>query len=296
MEWKKRAAEYAHLAERYLDENLSHGSSDLDEIYQAARYSVMAGGKRLRPAFLMEFYRICGGRAEDALPFACGLEMIHTYSLIHDDLPCMDNDDLRRGKPTNHKVFGEATALLAGDALLTRAFETMLNRKNLSQTIASENALAAASVIASCAGMEGMIGGQILDLQFEGRAPAAEEQARMVDLKTGKLLVAACLGGCRLAGAAEEQCEAARQYAEKIGMAFQIRDDMLDVMGDSALLGKNIGSDAAAGKSTFVSLYGLDRCKELTEELTKQALAALDVFEEKGFLRELAEQLAVREK
>lgn len=293
MDMAEKLKEYARLTQEGLETYLPEQAGALKTIFQAARYSALAGGKRLRPALLMEFYALHGENAEKALPFACALEMVHTYSLIHDDLPCMDNDDLRRGKPTNHKMFGEATALLAGDSLLTRAFETMLC--HCPTEIPAENALKAAGILAARAGMEGMIGGQVMDLDFETRRPEKEELSKMVHLKTGCLLMAACEMGCALAGAGEEEMKKARLYGEKLGLAFQIQDDILDVTGSTEKLGKPVGSDAENHKNTFVSYYGLEECRRLVEENTRQAVEAVALLQGSDFLTELARSLQKRD-
>ena len=293
MDMAEKLKEYARLTQEGLETYLPEQAGALETIFQAARYSALAGGKRLRPALLMEFYALHGENAEKALPFACALEMVHTYSLIHDDLPCMDNDDLRRGKPTNHKVFGEATALLAGDSLLTRAFETMLC--HCPTEIPAENALKAAGILAARAGMEGMIGGQVMDLDFETRRPEKEELSQMVHLKTGCLLMAACEMGCALAGAGEEEMKKARLYGEKLGLDFQIQDDILDVTGSTEKLGKPVGSDAENHKNTFVSYYGLEECRRLVEENTRQAVEAVALLQGSDFLTELARSLQKRD-
>lgn len=293
MDMAEKLKEYARLTQEGLETYLPEQAGALETIFQAARYSALAGGKRLRPALLMEFYALHGENAEKALPFACALEMVHTYSLIHDDLPCMDNDDLRRGKPTNHKMFGEATALLAGDSLLTRAFETMLC--HCPTEIPAENALKAAGILAARAGMEGMIGGQVMDLDFETRRPEKEELSQMVHLKTGCLLMAACEMGCALAGAGEEEMKKARLYGEKLGLAFQIQDDILDVTGSTEKLGKPVGSDAENHKNTFVSYYGLEECRRLVEENTRQAVEAVAFLQGSDFLTELARSLQKRD-
>lgn len=293
MDMAEKLKEYARLTQEGLETYLPEQAGALETIFQAARYSALAGGKRLRPALLMEFYALHGENAEKALPFACALEMVHTYSLIHDDLPCMDNDDLRRGKPTNHKVFGEATALLAGDSLLTRAFETMLC--HCPTEIPAENALKAAGILAARAGMEGMIGGQVMDLDFETRRPEKEELSQMVHLKTGCLLMAACEMGCALAGAGEEEMKKARLYGEKLGLAFQIQDDILDVTGSTEKLGKPVGSDAENHKNTFVSYYGLEECRRLVEKNTRQAVEAVALLQGSDFLTELARSLQKRD-
>ncbi len=278
------------LTQQALEQLFSQRECGESSVLEACRYSLMAGGKRIRPVLLLHFYQLCGGREEDALPFACGLEMIHTYSLIHDDLPCMDNDDFRRGQLANHKVYGEAMAVLAGDALLNRAFEVMLSQ----QAVPAERAMAAAGWIAQCAGCFGMIGGQVLDLSMEGKQISGSQLEDMVAKKTGALLRAACEGGVLLAGGTEDQRNAAGRYAQAVGAAFQIQDDILDVTGDQALLGKATGSDAAKEKSTFVSAYGLEVCRDMVQERTLEALEAAKAFPENGFLRELAVYLAQR--
>ena len=286
----ERLKEYSALVERGLERLFPHEDCRHSRIFEACRYSLLAGGKHIRAALLLEFYRLCGGRPEEALPFACGLEMIHTYSLVHDDLPCMDNDDFRRGKPSNHKVYGETMATLAGDALLNRAFEVMLEQ----ETVPAACAVKAAAYISRCSGVYGMIGGQVQDLAMEGRPATLEELREMVSLKTGALLRAACVGGALLAGCGEAQRKAAEDYAVAVGQAFQIQDDILDVVGDQSLLGKAIGSDAANEKTTFVSVYGLEACRSMVRSLTMEAQAAADVFADSGFLKELAEYLAAR--
>lgn len=264
------------------------------DLYDAMRYSLMAGGKRIRPVLLMETCRICGGDLDKVLPFAGAIEMIHTYSLIHDDLPCMDDDDLRRGRPTNHKVYGEATAVLAGDGLLTAAFEFMLDP---SVTLPPERVLEAAGILARAAGGRGMVGGQVLDMAGEGHSLGLREVEELQRLKTGALIVAAVEMGCVLAGGTAEQRQAVRRYAECIGLAFQIQDDILDVVGDEATLGKPVGSDAKSEKNTFVTLKGLDACRELVGKLTQDAVEAVSCFGPDGEgLCWLAQSLASREK
>ena len=262
------------------------------DLYDAMYYSLMAGGKRIRPVLLMETCRICGGDPETVLPFAGAIEMIHTYSLIHDDLPCMDDDDLRRGRPTNHKVYGEATAVLAGDGLLTAAFEAMLDP---SVTLPSERVLEAAGILARAAGGRGMVGGQVLDMAGEGHSLGLQEVEELQRLKTGALIAAAAEMGCVLAGSTSEQRQAARRYAERIGLAFQIQDDILDVVGDEATLGKPVGSDAKSEKNTFVTLKGLDACRDLVDKLTREAVEALSCFgPDREGLCGLAQALASR--
>lgn len=287
---QKRLKEYSALVEAGLDRLFPQEDCRHSRIFEACRYSLLAGGKHIRAALLLEFYRLCGGKVEDALAFACGLEMIHTYSLVHDDLPCMDNDDFRRGKPSNHKVYGETMATLAGDALLNRAFEVMLEQ----ETVPAACAMKAAACISRCSGVYGMIGGQVQDLSMEGRPATLEELREMVSLKTGALIRAACEAGVLLAGGDEIRRKAAEDYAAAVGLAFQIQDDILDVVGDQALLGKAIGSDAANEKTTFVSVYGLEACRGMVRDLTLEAQAAADVFDDSEFLKELAEYLAQR--
>jgi len=288
---KETIERYGAMVEAALEDFFPDEQCRQSRIFEACRYSLMAGGKRIRPMLLLEFYRLCGGKPEEALPFACGLEMIHTYSLIHDDLPCMDDDDYRRGRLSNHKVYGEAMATLAGDALLNRAFEIMM----MQTVVPAERAMAAVACISRCSGVYGMIGGQVQDLALEGKTATLEELQEMVSLKTGALLRAACEGGALLAGAEEHKLQAARDYAAHVGLAFQIQDDILDVTGDQAVLGKAIGSDANNRKTTFVSVYGLEACRGMVRNLTQQALAAADVFSDSEFLKELAQYLAQRE-
>ena len=260
-------------------------------VTESMGYSLFVGGKRIRPVLTLAFCDLCGGRPETALPFACAVEMIHTYSLIHDDLPCMDDDDLRRGKPANHKVYGEAMALLAGDGLLTKAFETALAFAGPSSA-----ALEGARILAQCAGADGMVGGQCIDLNSEGK-DVDLALLREMDLgKTVALISAACQMGCVAAEAGEERLKSARSYAEGIGMAFQIRDDILDVLGDAATLGKNVGMDGARDKRNYVSLLGVEKAQQLVDSFTAQAEQALDSFPgDTNFLKGLARQLATRQ-
>ena len=288
---QERLKAYSTLVDSGLDKLFPQEDCRHGRIFEACRYSLLAGGKHIRAALLLEFYRLCGGRSEDALPFACGLEMIHTYSLIHDDLPCMDNDDYRRGKLSNHKVYGETLATLAGDALLNRAFEVMLAQ----ETIAPAQAVKTAAYISRCSGAYGMIGGQVQDLALEGQKASDEQLREMVSLKTGALIRAACVSGVLLAGGEETRQKAAQTYADALGLAFQIQDDILDVTGDQALLGKAVGSDEANEKTTFVSVYGLEACRGMVRDLTFQALAAAETFDDCDFLKKLALWLAQRD-
>ena len=261
-----------------------------DVVSQAMRYSVENGGKRIRPALLLEFCRVCGGDYKKAVPFACALEMIHTYSLIHDDLPCMDNDDFRRGKPSCHIAFGEEYALLAGDALLTLAFETAM-KSNLS----AEITVKAAKELAKAAGVTGMVGGQVLDLQNEGKKVGVSDLQKTDELKTGELIRAACVLGCVCAGADDKKIAAAEKYAHDIGIAFQIVDDILDVTSDEETLGKPIGSDEENQKSTYVSLLGIEKSRKTAEELTLNAQKDLDAFDgDVSSLKDFAEKLKNR--
>ena len=291
---KQTFERYLTMVEQALEEAVPAPKEEsLDRtVWEAMRYSLLVGGKRIRPVLTLAFAELCGGSAQQALPFACAVEMVHTYSLIHDDLPCMDDDDLRRGKPTNHKVFGEAMALLAGDGLLTRAFEQALAFSG-----PSSDAVRGASVLARCAGASGMVGGQCVDLSAQGKEVDLSLLQQMDQGKTVALISAACQMGCIAAGAGDGQLEAARRYAEGLGMAFQIRDDILDVEGDAKTMGKNVGMDSARDKRNYVSLLGVEEAQRLVESYTDQAISALEAFAgDTAFLRELAVSLATREK
>ena len=258
---------------------------------QAMKYSLISGGKRIRPILLLEFYALCGGNGDSALNFAAALEMIHTYSLIHDDLPCMDNDDMRRGRPSCHKAFGEDTALLAGDALLTLAFKTAAETDG----IPSDRVLKAIAVLAENAGISGMVGGQVEDLAFEKSGATIGELRGMYLKKTSCLLSAGAVCGSILAGADEEELKYAAEYAEKLGLAFQIIDDILDCTSDEKTLGKPIGSDEKNGKTTYVTLLGIDGAKAEAERLSNEALAALcKIKGDNAALRELTADLLDR--
>ncbi|MGN1112118.1 MAG: polyprenyl synthetase family protein [Acutalibacteraceae bacterium] len=281
------------LIEKALEGFLPDDNCLEKTVIDSMRYSLMAGGKRVRPRLVLEFARLCGEKDEEVLPLACAVEMIHTYSLIHDDLPCMDDDDTRRGKPSNHKVFGEAAALLAGDSLLTLAFKTAfsgLNAKNACRRAKC------AELLAEFAGATGMIGGQIIDLESEGKAPQRERLEIMDKKKTGCLIKAACLLGCVGSGVFDEKkLSAAESYGESIGLAFQVVDDILDVTSTTQQLGKPVGSDMEQNKATYVSLLGIDECKRLAQELTDKAIKSLDAFDgDSTALKELAMSLAER--
>lgn len=258
---------------------------------QAMKYSLLSGGKRIRPILLLEFYVLCGGNGDNALNFAAALEMIHTYSLIHDDLPCMDNDDMRRGRPSCHKAFGEDTALLAGDALLTLAFKTAAETDG----IPSDRVLKAIAVLAENAGISGMVCGQVEDLAFEKSGATIDELRGMYLKKTSCLLSAGAVCGSILAGADDEELKYAAEYAEKLGLAFQIIDDILDCTSDDKTLGKPIGSDEKNGKTTYVTLLGIDGAKAEAERLSNEALAALcKIKGDNAALRELTADLLDR--
>ena len=261
-------------------------------LLDAMRYSLLAGGKRIRPVLLLKFCEAAGGERSAALPAACGIEMLHTYSLIHDDLPCMDNDDLRRGKPTCHKVFGETNAVLAGDALQSAAYGAVL-----SSPVAPERTAAMAKTLAFAAAEQGMCGGQYLDTSKEGLPVTEDELYEIHRLKTGALLRAACVMGVQCAGGTAEQVSAVEDFAMNLGLAFQIRDDVLDTISTVDELGKPIGSDAAEKKTTFVSLLGVEECTRLVHEHTEKAKSAIaGLFSDTDFLCWLADVLADRRK
>ena len=264
-----------------------------DEILaESMRYSLLAGGKRIRPVLVLEFCKAAGGNMESAVDAACACEMLHTYSLIHDDLPCMDDDDLRRGKPTNHVVYGECTAVLAGDALQAECFKLLAN-----SDLPAERVVKMVQYLSNAAGLMGICGGQALDIAGEGKSLGAEEISKIHSLKTASLLVACAKMGVAAAGGSEAQLCAAEEYAENLGIAFQIRDDVLDVISTTEELGKPVGSDNENEKSTFVTLFGIEKCQKLVEEKTQAAIAAAEnAFEDIAFLKGLAEYLAGRVK
>ena len=266
------------------------------DLIKAMRYSLFAGGKRLRPILCIGGAEAVGGSEADVLPVACALEIIHTYSLIHDDLPMMDDDDLRRGKPTNHKVFGEPIALLAGDGLLTEAFSIMTSPE-MSERVPPQTLLSAIRMVARAAGPEGMVGGQAVDIQWEGR-PADLEVVRFMHAhKTGAMITASVASGAVLAGADESQIEAIVSYGEKIGLAFQISDDILDIEGDSETMGKRAGADQEKGKMTYPAVLGLQKSKALQQELVEGAIQALREFDGRANpLRRIAQYIIERRK
>lgn len=285
-------SEYQAKINARLDIVVSESGQRYDAVAAAARYSLLDGGKRIRPIILLEFYKLCGGNDDCAYNFACALEMIHTYSLIHDDLPCMDNDDMRRGRPSCHKKYGETMALLAGDALLTEAFS--LAAKTLG--LPADRIVKALAYLAECAGINGMVGGQTIDIEYEGKTPDDDTLEEMYLLKTSALLRAAAVCGAMLAGADDEKIELAAQYGKSLGLAFQLIDDILDASGDEQLLGKPVGSDKKNEKNTFVTLHGIEECRARAKALTAVAKDALNGFDGdcENLLR-LTDYLLVRE-
>jgi geranylgeranyl diphosphate synthase, type II len=263
-------------------------------IFQAVRYSLLAGGKRLRPILCLAAAEAVGGTYGPILPVACAIELIHTYSLIHDDLPAMDNDDYRRGRLTSHKVFGEDVAILAGDALLTEAFRLM-TRRDLMAGMPPERLLDAIGEIAKAAGWFGMVGGQVLDIRSEGKSVDLEALQRIHRLKTGMMIRVSLRAGAILAGASDEQIESLSHYGEQVGLAYQIVDDILNVEGDRTLLGKETGSDAARGKVTFPAVLGVEASRTRAEALIREALSSLALFDDRAEpLRRLARYIPER--
>jgi len=291
MKIEDRSREYREYIESYLADYYAQFHDEPQKpLFEAMEYSLLAGGKRLRPMFAFDFCRMCGGDWKQAAPFGAAVEMIHTYSLIHDDLPSMDNDDYRRGRLTNHKVYGEGMAILAGDALLTDAFSVAAS----AQLPNPADMALAIGVLSGCAGSLGMVGGQVLDIMSEQRELNEQEVIDIQSRKTGALINAGCVLGVIAAGGSEEQIAAAGRFAGALGMAFQIRDDMLDVIGNAEELGKATGMDAE--KNTFVRLYGLEKCEELVNKYTAVAIEQLNVFENREFMVELAKSLTDRKK
>lgn len=285
---------YVELINDRLLEYLPEKDVPQKSVIEAMEYSLVAGGKRIRPVLTLAFCELCGGDVQAALPFACAVELVHTYSLIHDDLPCMDNDSMRRGKPANHVANGEAMALLAGDALLTRAFEVVLSEEVVAK-VGAQVALKAARCLADNIGTAGMIGGQVLDIEAENKRIDLSALTQMHSLKTGALMVAAAKMGCLAARSTKSQLEAAETYAKNVGLAFQIMDDVLDETATSEALGKTAGSDKDSNKSTYVSLLGVERSLEAVKDLTTQAVGVLKAFDgDTNFLENLAWSLASR--
>ena len=287
MDYQTRYAAYQAAIEEYLAELFTE-DKPYGKLYESIRYSILAGGKRIRPVLTLEFARLGGIDWHLALPYACALELVHNYSLIHDDLPCMDDDDLRRGKPTNHKVYGETMAILAGDALQPEAFRLIAQAPGMS----AESRIDAVEVLAKACGADGMVGGQVIDTVYG--AVNERELTLLHRLKTGVMISGAAELGCVAADMCAEKRAQATAFADQLGLAFQIRDDMLDVVGDEQVLGKPIGSDKDEGKLTFVDLKGLDGCAREVEACTTRAKAAVGDWEDHEFLWELADQMVGR--
>jgi geranylgeranyl diphosphate synthase type II len=287
-DYRRQLSEYRRAVNGRLE---TYFTSPASPLLDAMRYSVLAGGKRLRPALTLAFCDAAGGDARKTLDAACAVELLHTYSLIHDDLPCMDDDDLRRGKPTNHRVYGEWRALLAGDALQAAAFEKLLK-----SDLPSDAIVAMARALADAAGADGICGGQELDMGGTGDSPDETDIALIHELKTASLFIASAKIGVIAAGGGAHMLRAATQYARAVGVAFQVRDDVLDATALTRDIGKPSGSDAKNGKPTFYTLYGEKRCREIIDEHTREAVSALgDVFRDAGFLTYFADLLAGRE-
>jgi len=280
IDFNRYLRERAEFVERALTECVAEPSGPAGRLFEAMRYSLMAGGKRLRPILALAACEAVGGTLEAATALACAIEMIHTYSLVHDDLPCMDDDDLRRGRPTNHKVFGEAIATLAGDGLLTDAFKVLARSARSPQS--SQALLETVAELAEAAGSAGMVGGQVIDLLGEGHALELDQLEYLHSKKTGALFVAAVCGGARLGGAAPAQLESLREYAQTLGLAFQVIDDLLDVESSTETMGKRTNKDEARGKATYPSLIGVDRSRQLAHELVAKAQAALAHFDHRA--------------
>lgn len=287
VEFQMRYHTYRGAVDAFLN-TLFTRKTPYGDLLESMRYSLLAGGKRLRPVLALEFARLGGMEWQNALPIACSMELMHTYSLIHDDLPCMDDDNLRRGKPTNHRVYGETLAVLAGDALQSEAFRLILTAPEISADHRAE----CAQILAEAAGADGMVGGQVLDTLH---MPHTREELMLVNrLKTGAMIRGAAEIGCAAAGANGTLRSAAGTYAEEIGTAFQIQDDLLDVVGEQSVFGKPIGSDKEEGKVTFVDLLGVEGCRRAVREYTGRAETALAAVGDSIFLRRLAEMLAER--
>jgi len=292
MNFKEKQLYFVRLTEEYLSKSIKIDNPYYPRLKEAMQYSLMAGGKRLRPVLALATTEMFDKELIDVLAYACSVEMIHTYSLIHDDLPAMDNDDYRRGKLTNHKVFGEAMAILAGDALLNLAYENMIRDARTSN---NNRKLEAMGIIAEYAGSLGMIGGQVIDLDSEGKTVDSDRLKAMHRLKTGALIKAPVEAAAVICGANDKELKLLSQYAANLGLAFQIKDDILDVEGSMEDMGKKPGSDALGDKATYVTMYGLDKSKKLLEAVTNEGVSFLDAFSTKAqFLKELALSLVIR--
>lgn len=290
MNYEERYSAYQQAIEAYLESIFSAEGKPYGRLQESIRYSLLAGGKRIRPVLTLEFARLGGIDWHLALPYACALELVHNYSLIHDDLPCMDDDDLRRGKPTNHKVYGETLAVLAGDAMQPEAFRLILQARGLS----ADNRIEAALLLAKACGADGMVAGQVLDTLCH--VEDEEGLTGLNRLKTGVMISAAAELGCVASNMPAYWRQQAVKYADQLGLAFQIRDDMLDVMGDEAVFGKPIGSDKDEGKITYVNLKGLDGCAQEVEKCTVAAKEAIRDIPDHDFLWELADRMVGRNK
>lgn len=289
--YEEQLALYAKNANDALRERLTFkGTCPQMQVIDAMRYSLLDAGKRLRAALVMEFARLCRAARGDAVAFACAIEMVHAYSLIHDDLPCMDNDDLRRGKPSCHKAFGEANALLAGDGLLTLAFETVADA-----SLPDTRIVEAVKTLSRAAGVFGMIGGQVIDLASEGKQIDYQTLNLLYELKTGALLRASAKLGCIAGGADLQMAAAADAYAKACGLAFQITDDILDVVGTAEKIGKPIGSDVENHKTTYVTLFGVEGAKKAAEEQVELAKESIEGLQDNQFLFWLADMILTRD-
>lgn len=290
MNFNEEYSKRKEFIENYLFNDFKNKNYPYKTIVEAMEYSVVCGGKRIRPVLMLSCYNLFKDNSEEILPFCAAMEYIHTYSLIHDDLPCMDNDDLRRGMPTSHIKFGEAIATLAGDALLNFAFEKALTCK-------LTNTLEALKCLAEASGKDGMIGGQVIDIENENKKIDIDLLKTLQALKTGALLSASCEIGAILGNASDSERELLKNFGLKLGLAFQIKDDILDVESSSEILGKPVGSDERNEKSTFVSFYGIEKCRELVTKLTYEAVSDLEIFHEKAeFLKELSMYLLSRDR
>ncbi len=295
MDFKEKQKSYTYMVNDFLEKSIKENDLLEKSIYSAIRYSLLAGGKRLRPVLALAVCDMLSGDLEEVLPYACAIEMIHTYSLIHDDLPAMDNDDYRRGKLTNHKMYGESLAVLAGDGLLNMAFEVMLDSTS-NKPNNLENKIKAMAYIAKSSGVRGMIGGQVIDTESENKEISIETLEYMHRCKTGALIKAPVVSAAIICNTSSEDLRNLEMYAEGIGLAFQIKDDILDVEGSTEKLGKKVGSDASNKKTTYVSLYGLEKSKQMLKETSEEAIRSIEKYGTKAvFLKELAEYLIIRE-
>lgn len=288
---------YKNIADEHLLDFMPSVDERSITVYNAMKYSLEAGGKRLRPVLVLAACDFCGGDIKDALPYAVAMEYIHTYSLIHDDLPCVDNDELRRGKPTNHVVFGEAMATLAGDGLLNSAFEIMLaDMKETEDTTLLKRKLQASNTIGNAAGCLGMIAGQVSDIEAEGKRVSVEMLNYINRNKTGAIIKAAVQAGAYIGGADPKLFDDLTEYAKALGLAFQIKDDILDVTGTVEELGKNVGHDEETNKSTYPAIFGLEESEKRLDEINRHALSIIEKYPEAGFFRELVGMMANRRK